>query len=213
MISSTAVDITSRRATEKRRRDYRYRATPNAVEFPSNLGMPETRRHYELRTTLFQVAKLAFAERASIGSDQLVYWNAADPYRCLAPDLFIRLGVPDSLFDTWKTWERGAPDVAVEIVSDSDASELAWEDRLHRYRELGIEELVRFDPIAPADSLRVWDRVREDLVERMIDDASIAESAVLGLCWVVFARCRARPSAPARQRWERSEALAHSRRA
>lgn len=148
--------------------------------------MPETRRHYELRTTLFQVAKLAFADKASIGSDQLVYWNAADPNRCLAPDLFIRLGVPDTLFDSWKTWERGAPDVAVEIVSDSDASELAWEDRLHRYRELGVEELVRFDPIAPADFLRVWDRVDEDLVERMLDDPLIAESPVLGLCWIVM---------------------------
>lgn len=147
--------------------------------------MPETRRHYELRTTLFQVVKLALADQASIGSAQLVFWNAADPSRSLAPDLFVRLGAPDSLFDSWKTWERGAPEVAVEILSDADATELAWEGQLHRYHELGVEELVRFDPLAPADFLRVWDRVDDDLIERDLDDPLVAESPVLGLYWVV----------------------------
>lgn len=179
------VDVLSRKSTRKRRRNYRYRAKPKPVVFPTDMGMPETRRHYELRTTLFQIAKLALADQASIGSDQLIFWNAADPSRCLAPDLFIRLGEADSLFDSWRTWERGAPEIAVEILSDSDATELVWEDRLARYHELGVEELLRFDPIAPADCLRIWDRVEDDLVERELAESKAAESAVLGLFWVV----------------------------
>jgi Uma2 family endonuclease len=180
------VEAPSRRSSKKRRRNFRYRAKPKELDFPTDAGVPETRRHYELRTTLFQIAKLALAEQASIGSAQLVFWNAADPSRSVAPDLFIRLEAPDSLFDSWKTWERGAPEVAVEILSDSDATELAWDGRLHRYHELGVEELIRFDPIAPADCLRVWDRVNEDLVERELEDPMMAESSVLGLHWVVI---------------------------
>lgn len=147
--------------------------------------MNETRRHYELRTALFQLVKLALADRASIGSEQYIYWNGADPTRRLAPDLFVRLGVPDRLFESWKTWERGAPEVAVEILMDSDSTELAWDDRLRGYHELGIEELVRFDPVAPADTLRIWDRVDGDLVERQLDEPLLAESAVLRMTWVV----------------------------
>ena len=78
--------------------------------------------------------------------DQLyrsVYWDPTDPSRCLAPDAFVRLGVPDSIFGSWKTWERGAPEVAVEIVSDSDVSEASWDAKLLRYQELGVRELVR----------------------------------------------------------------------
>jgi len=179
------VDVPSRRSTQKRRRNFRYRAKPSAIQFPTDMGLPETRRHYELRTALFQIAKLALSDQASVGSDQLIYWNAADPSSCLAPDLFIRLGAPDTLFDSWKTWERGAPEVAVEILSDSDATELVWEERLHLYHELGIEELVRFDPVAPADCLRVWDRVDGDIVERELEEPLTAESPVLGLCWVI----------------------------
>lgn len=179
------MDSPNRKSTTKRRRNFRYREHPKPIQFPTDVGLPETRRHYELRTALFQITKLALSNIASIGSDQLVYWNAADPSRCVAPDLFIRLGAPDTLFDAWKTWERGAPEIAVEILSDSDATELVWEDRLKQYHELGVEELVRFDPVAPADSLRVWDRIDDDLVERELEDPVAAESAVLGLCWVV----------------------------
>lgn len=55
-------------------------------------------------------------------------------------------------------WERGAPELAVELVSDSDASESAWAAKLQRYRRLGVRELVRFDCEASESGLRVWDR-------------------------------------------------------
>ncbi|HNZ20539.1 MAG TPA: Uma2 family endonuclease [Polyangiaceae bacterium] len=135
---------------------------------------------------LYQIAKLALSSQCSIGSAQPVFWNAADPSRFVTPDLFIRFESPDSLFESWYAWERGAPEVAVEILSDSDATELAWQNRLRNYHELGVEEVVRFDPVAPADGLRVWNRVHGDLVERDLEDPRIAESSMLGLYWVVI---------------------------
>lgn len=147
--------------------------------------MPETKRHLTLRTALYDVLMTALAERASVGSDQFVYWNARDPGRCLAPDAFVKLDVPDSPFPSWKTWERGTPELAIEILSDSDDRRGAWEDKLERYHELGIRELVAFDADADEGArLRIWDRIDDDLVERAID-GDAAASTTLGAHFVV----------------------------
>ena len=134
---------------------------------------------------LYSILKLAFEDRAMIGSEQFVYWDATDPSACLAPDVFVRLGLPDENFRSWKTWERGAPHVAVEIVSPSDADSESWVEKLAKYHRLGIGELVRFDADEPSSPLRVWDYVEGDLVEREIGPSSVPECAPLGLWWTV----------------------------
>ena len=91
----------------------------------------------------------------------------------------------DFVFESWKTWEHGAPDLAVEIVSPSDASDLEWQRKLERYQEAGVQELVRFDPNEEAGRrLRIWDRVRGDLVERVVEGDSDRCDA-LSLTWVI----------------------------
>ncbi|HLM73351.1 MAG TPA: Uma2 family endonuclease, partial [Polyangiaceae bacterium] len=91
---------------------------------------------------------------------------------------------------SWKTWERGVPDVAVEIVSDSDASETPWNGTLQRYQELGVKELVRFDPEETAGrQLRLWDRVEGKLVERT-DPKDGHFCKGLSLYWVVVPTLR-----------------------
>jgi hypothetical protein len=120
-----------------------------------------------------------------IGSDQFVYWDATSPSACLAPDVFVRLGGPDEDFTSWKTWERGAPHVAVEIVSPSDADAESWEEKLGKYHRLGITELVRFDPDEPRSPLQVWDYVEGDLVEREVVPGGPTECVPLGLWWIV----------------------------
>lgn len=147
--------------------------------------MPETKRHLELRTLLYTILKHSFGSVAHIGSEQFVYYRAADPRRCVAPDAFVRRGGPDSPFDTWKTWERGAPELCVEIASTSD--ERGWDDKLSAYHDMGVLELVLFDADAePGSRLRVWDRVEEDLVERVVE-ADRSRSTVLQCTWVVRA--------------------------
>jgi Uma2 family endonuclease len=172
--------MTSWTATRDAR--FEYERPPRPIFFPEEELVPETKRHLELRTILFTFLKRAFGERAAIGSDQFVYFHAADPRRCVAPDAFVRLDAENDLFPTWKVWERGAPDVAIEIVSDHERS---WADKLADYQQLGVRELVRFDPEAPAGvRLRVWDRVHEDLVPRLVA-GDRAASRVLGGTWCV----------------------------
>jgi Uma2 family endonuclease len=164
--------------------ELRYVRAPVPVVFPSEELVPETKRHLKLRTLLHQLLELAFADRAAIGSDQFVYWDPTDPRACVAPDAFVRLGEPDSLFSSWKAWEHGAPHVAVEIISESDARDRDWEGALARYRRLGVSELVRFDPAASNRALRVWDMVEHDLVERVLDGGGAASRFLPGY-WVV----------------------------
>jgi hypothetical protein len=148
-------------------------------------SVPEHKRHLELRTLLYRVLSTLGGEH-TVGSEQFVYWDPTDPSRCLAPDAFVRLGVPDSIFGSWKTWERGAPEVAVEIVSDSDASEASWDAKLLRYKELGVRELVRFDPDeAPSLQVRIWDQVDGELVERIEEKRERHLCRGLSLYWVV----------------------------
>jgi hypothetical protein len=130
--------------------------------------VPETLLHLKLRTTLYMILAHTLAGRASVGSEQFVYWNAKDPRRCLAPDGFVKLGTPHEWFDSWKTWERGTPELCVEILSASDD----WQDKLERYHELGVRELVSFDP--ENAHIRVWDRVEDDLVERVVEGDATA---------------------------------------
>jgi Uma2 family endonuclease len=157
------------------------------VIFPSEEKVPESTQHLKLRTLLYLVLDHAFRREHSIGCDQFVYWNGANPRQCLAPDGFVRLGRPSDDFASWKTWERGAPQLCVEITSRSDEPEAPWEEKLEKYLELGALEVVRFDwRPAKAPRLRVWDRVDGVLTERVVRDDR-TPCSTLGLHWVVVA--------------------------
>jgi Uma2 family endonuclease len=162
----------------------RYLRPPVPLHFPVSERVLESKRHLRQRTTLWQILDLGFQEQAAIGCDQFVYWDPTDPRQCLAPDAFVRLGVPDDQFKSWKVWERGAPDVAVEILSSTDERDRDLEAKLEKYRRLGVRELVCFDSEREPASLRVWEAVDGDLVERVVDGL-IAQSRCLPATWVV----------------------------
>jgi Uma2 family endonuclease len=163
---------------------FRYVEARKPVVFPESAEVPETQEHCELRVLLYQLLQDALGDQVTVGSDQFVYLDAADPRQVLAPDVYVRLQPAADLIRTWKVWERGAPDVCIEVVSESDASALAWEEKLARYRRLGTREVVRFDARDEVRPLRIWDRVEGQLLER---DAGghAARSLVLGLDWLV----------------------------
>jgi len=164
-----------------------YVRAPKPVHFPSEERpeehVSETKRHLEARTTLYLLLKDAL-DGAAIGSDQFVYSDATDPHKCLSPDVFVKRGVPDSPFESWKVWERGAPDLAVEIISASDRRDEPWSEKVARYQESGINELVRFDPTSER-AIRVWDRVDGELVERAATSPDLRACQSLGLWWMV----------------------------
>lgn len=168
-------------AWEDRRR---YVRPPRPIHFPAFEEMPETNRHLELRTALYQILKHELAARATIGSDQFVYYDPTTAKKKLAPDAFVRLGVPHEPFRVWKTWRSGAPEVAAEIVSDSHEGDEDWGVKQERYRASGIAEVVRFDPDDEEQPIRVWDHVDGDLVEREPPEDGVFECESLGLFWV-----------------------------
>ena len=74
----------------------------------------------------------------------------------------------------------GIPELAIEILSESEE----WAEKLDRYDELGIQELVSFDP--ETERLRIWDRVDDDLIERVIE-GRVTPCLTLDAYWVVAA--------------------------
>jgi Uma2 family endonuclease len=134
--------------------------------------MGQGRRHLHLCRALYDMIRAVCVPEHTVGADQFVYFDAANPKRCLAPDAFVTLGERDHDFDSYLVWEEGTPDVAFEVLSPSDTPERwTFEEKLRRYRTLGVRELVTFHVDAPAgERLRVWDRIEHDLVERVVTD-------------------------------------------
>jgi hypothetical protein len=72
----------------------RYVRTPRPIHFPEEEAMPEGYVHMVVRTFLFQLLGSALGAEHSVGSDQFVYWNASNPRRKLAPDVFVKMDSP-----------------------------------------------------------------------------------------------------------------------
>src|SRR5262249_21961599 len=90
--------------SERRRR---YVRLPQPIHFPASEEVPETNRHLELRTALYQILKPELAARATIGSDQFVYYDPTSAKKRLAPNAFVKLDCPHWVFRVWKTWLPG----------------------------------------------------------------------------------------------------------
>lgn len=163
----------------------RYLRPPVPLHFPADEQMPEGMLHRLLMNRLWLSVEHELAGRALISSDQFLYWDPTDPNKCLAPDVAVRVGGAPAVLKSWKTWERGAPHVAVEIVSDSDRAARDLELKLARYRQSGIAELARFDSDEEEAPLRLWDLIDGDLVERDMTDPEATRCDALGLYWCV----------------------------
>lgn len=126
---------------------------PRGVIYPVSDNMGESGlQQFVIRLLigLFEDYFAALEREALVGGNQFFYYREGDPRAVVAPDLYVLDG--ESLHPTeiksWKTWEHGgkAPTLALEIVSDEYRKDYA--DRLiERYQELGVRELVRYDPI------------------------------------------------------------------
>jgi hypothetical protein len=163
----------------------RYLRAPAPKHFPVDQDLPETPRHSNLRVGLYDAVLRAFADWAQIGSSQFIYWDPTDPAQRCAPDLFVRIGKPDTEFECWKTWEHGAPQLAVAIVTDGDDRERPWETNLARCARIGIAEFVRFDADDAAQPVRIWDRIEGDLVERDPQGPGFSRCDTLDAFWCV----------------------------
>ena len=132
--------------------------------------MGQSTRHFKLCVLLWETLRRAVGPGATVGCDNFVYFDGADDAKKCAPDAFVKLGVPDADFSVWKTWERGAPELCIEILSPSDTKEpLSLADKIARFETIGAREVITFDVDAPPGSrIRAWDRIDDDLVERVV---------------------------------------------
>ena len=152
------------------------------TEEPESEHLGQSTRHFNLCAALYRLLRSAVGPEHTVGADQFVYFNAANPERCLAPDAFVRLGRAHSDFDSYKAWEEGTPQLAIEVLSPRDTPERwTFKEKLRRYRELGVQELVVFHVTGkPGNRLRAWDRIDHDLVERIVE-AERTQALTLGL--------------------------------
>ncbi len=173
-----------------RQEDVTYVRAIRPLHFPDSdpeWEMSESHRHKRLCELLYQVlAAVVPGEHASIGADQFVYFDPLDPRKKCAPDGFVKLGVPGESIRSWKTWQKGAPELCVEIVSPSDTDEkLTLPEKLERFAAMGVLEVVTFDADAKVgERIRAWESVKGDLVERVVQSER-TYSVVLGKWFVV----------------------------
>ncbi|MBK6465168.1 MAG: Uma2 family endonuclease [Myxococcales bacterium] len=160
------------------RPDVKYVRPIRPLHFPASdpeWDMGQSHRHLRLCEVLYQLlCGVLPGEHAAVGADQFVYFDPQDPRRKCAPDAFVKLGVPAQAITSWKTWERGAPDLCVEILSPSDTEEKqTLPEKLERFGAMGVLEVVVFDADAPVGArIRAWESVKGDLVERVVEKES-----------------------------------------
>ena len=164
---------------------------PDPTHYPVDEDMGESILHkliIELLRPLVARWLVARGTPCFVGADQFIYWVQYAPTRSVAPDVYVLPGVPvDTQVKAWKVWETGVvPSFALEVVSDDFRKD--YEETPVRYADLGVRELVVFDPLAVGSSERVrWQVFRHvspmglSIVER--GDGDRVRSEVLG-CWL-----------------------------
>jgi Uma2 family endonuclease len=137
-------------------------------------------------------AEACMAERGAptfVGADQYIGWDPDDGENVLAPDVYVLPGVePGVDFEFWKVWQTGiVPSFALEIVSKRKKKDYTEVPPL--YDELGVDELVIFDPRykrrrREAYRFQVYRRVEgRGFVRIEATNADRARSRTFG-CWI-----------------------------
>ncbi len=85
-----------------------------------------------------------------IGSELHFHLNPDDLSQKVVPDLYVLEDEPQAgpKVPSWKKWEHSnkVPSLGVEVVSDSYQKDYSPEEMPRKYAELGVKELIRYDP-------------------------------------------------------------------
>jgi hypothetical protein len=140
---------------------------PDTTFYPVDDGTGEGLLHRDI-AELLRLLLARFLTQgghvARVGANQFIYWRQHHPEVTLAPDVYILPGVePEVTFDCWKVWETGVfPSFAIEIVSKQPHKD--YVEAIERYEDLGVREVVIFDPKAGRPRSR---RVRWQVFRRL----------------------------------------------
>jgi Uma2 family endonuclease len=126
-------------------------AETRQIEYPESDGEPlgETDLHIHWIIRLRDILKYRYrGQRVYVGADLMLYYKEGEPYRFVAPDVFVVLECDSGFRRTFKTWvEQRVPDVVFEITSkyskDEDQS-----IKPDKYATIGVREYFLYDPEA-----------------------------------------------------------------
>ncbi len=112
-----------------------------------------------------------------------------------APDVLVALGVPDRVRPRYVIAEEGkAPDLVIEVLSDSSLDNGDLERKRDWYRREGVREYVVVDPLgkfAPEPRLQAWrfrdasGRARPEPVHVIAAPDAVLRSEVVPFGWAV----------------------------
>ncbi|MEC4986915.1 MAG: Uma2 family endonuclease [Oscillatoria sp. PMC 1068.18] len=130
---------------------------PTAAELPSedNKNM-ETQRHKMQMDLLIDTTEIWLAQKSEgyTSGNMFVYFSLEQIRNrdFSGPDFFVVLGVPNRERLSWVVWEEGkAPDVVIELLSESTARFDKNEKKLIYQNQLRVPEYYWFDPFNPND--------------------------------------------------------------
>ncbi|TRU44878.1 MAG: Uma2 family endonuclease [Microcystis aeruginosa Ma_QC_Ch_20071001_S25] len=132
-------------------------ALPTQDELPCDDGVPmETQRHKWQMDMLIDTISpwLDRREDGYASGNMFVYFSTAQLKNqdFKGPDFFAVLGVPKGERKSWVTWEEGkAPDVVIELLSESTAQIDKTEKKQIYQDKLRVPEYFWYDPFNPED--------------------------------------------------------------
>jgi Uma2 family endonuclease len=132
-------------------------ALPTQDGLPCDDGVPmETQRH-KFQMDLLMDTLLSWLEQREdgyVGGNMFVYFSAAQIKKqdFKGPDFFAVLGVPKKERKSWVVWEEErAPDVVIELLSESTANQDKIEKKQIYQDKLRVNEYFWYDPFNPED--------------------------------------------------------------
>ncbi len=120
------------------------------VFYPDTDGKPMAESDFQRNPLIYCVEALKERFRADpdiyVSGNLLIYYEKGNPFKSVAPDVFVIFGVSGHDRSSYKIWEEGkSPDVVIEIISES-----TWkkdQDNISLYQKLGVREYFLFDPL------------------------------------------------------------------
>ncbi|MBW4559386.1 MAG: Uma2 family endonuclease [Trichormus sp. ATA11-4-KO1] len=160
---------------------------PTQAELPYD-GIPmESARHQAQMNLLIDALMPWLAEREDgfVGGNMFVYYSLAQLRNqdLKGPDFFVVLGVPKGERRSWVVWEEGkAPDVVIELLSDSTASADKNEKKLIYQNQMRVPEYFWYDPFNPDDlaGFSIQERVYQPIAPNA-QNQLVSQSLGLGL--------------------------------
>lgn len=158
--------------------------------------MGQSPRHHEAARRFESILRSWAKEQGwtdvLVGSDAFFAWVPTHPLVRISPDVYLLHNPPDPLPDGFQVWRprQSAPRFALEIVSEDWRKD--YRDNPPKYAQLGVQELVIYDPDCVSEPqrgrmpLQVYNRTEDDMFVRYYTGDGPVFSAELGT-WLVIA--------------------------